>query len=286
MTSSEPEFVLTLACPDKRGIVHAVSGFLLERGCNILDSQQYGDALTGSFAMRIHFAAPQELTAAALGASFEAIAGPFQMSVRFHDLLVRPRVLILVSKYDHCLNDLLYRYRKGALRMEIPAVVSNHRDTYQLVAAHGVPFEYLPVTPESRPQQEQRLLQLIASERVDFVVLARYMQVLSEQVCRALPGRVINIHHSFLPGFKGARPYHQAWERGVKLIGATAHYATPDLDEGPIIEQDVARVDHAMTADELAAVGRDIEQSVLARAVRWQIEHRILLVGRRTVIFR
>ncbi len=281
-----PEFVLTLACPDQTGIVHAVSGFLLERDCNILDSQQYGDEPTARFTMRIHFVAPGGTTAAALRGAFAPIAARFEMTSGFHDLAVKPRVLILCSKHDHCLNDLLYRYRKGALRMEIPAVVSNHRDVYQLVASHGVPFEYLPVTPETKPAQERKLLQLVADERVDFVVLARWMQILSPEVCAALPGRVINIHHSFLPGFKGARPYHQAHERGVKLIGATAHYVTPELDEGPIIEQDVARVDHSSTAEELAEVGRDIEQAVLARAVRWQIEHRIVLVGRRTVVFR
>lgn len=286
MSSVEPEFVLTLSCPDTRGIVHAVSGFLLEHGCNILDSQQHGDELTRAFTMRIHFSAPGGTQAETLRAGFEAVAARFGMAHRISELAVKPRVLIMVSKHDHCLNDLLYRYRKGALRIEIPAVVSNHRDTYQLVASHDIPFEYLPVTPETKAAQERRLLDLVRAERIDFVVLARYMQVLSEELCEQLPGRVINIHHSFLPGFKGARPYDQAWERGVKLIGATAHYVTPDLDEGPIIEQDVARVDHSASSTELAAIGRDIEQVVLARAVRWQAEHRIVLVGRRTVVFR
>lgn len=286
MSSSDPQFVLTLSCPDTQGIVHAVSGFLLERRCNIVDSQQHGDELTRAFTMRIHFSAPAGLQAEALRAAFESIGSRFDMSYQFSDLAVKPRVLIMVSKHDHCLNDLLYRYRKGALHIEIPAVVSNHRDTYQLVASHDVPFEYLPVTAETKAAQERRLLELVHAERVDFVVLARYMQVLSEELCARMPGRVINIHHSFLPGFKGARPYQQAWERGVKLIGATAHYVTPELDEGPIIEQDVARVDHSASAAELAAVGRDIEQVVLARAVRWQAEHRIVLVGNRTVVFR
>jgi formyltetrahydrofolate deformylase len=281
-----PQFVLTLSCPDTPGIVHAVSGLLLGLDCNILDSQQHGDELSRTFTMRIHFSAPSGTGIAALRDGFEPIAKQFGMNYLFSDLAVRPRVLIMVSKHDHCLNDLLYRYRKGALNIEIPAVVSNHRDAYRLVAAHDIPFEYLPVTPESKAVQERRLTELVELERIDFIVLARYMQVLSAEFCARLPGRVINIHHSFLPGFKGARPYQQAWERGVKLIGATAHYVTPDLDEGPIIEQDVARVDHSASAAELAAVGADIEQAVLARAVRWQAEHRIILVGNRTVVFR
>ncbi len=281
------QFVLTLSCPDVKGIVHAVSGFLVENSCNILDSMQYGDTLTGTFCMRVHFA-PETVTSdlEALRAGFGTIAKRFRMSWQLHDLAIRPRVMILVSKYDHCLNDLLYRHSKASLAMDIPAVVSNHRDTYRLVASHDIPFHHLPVTPETKATQERALLGLAEECRVDVLVLARYMQVLSDELCRALAGRVINIHHSFLPGFKGARPYHQAHERGVKLIGATAHYVTAALDEGPIIEQDVARVDHSMMPDELAAVGRDIEQRVLARAVRYEIEHRLILVGGRTVVFR
>ncbi|HRX88619.1 MAG TPA: formyltetrahydrofolate deformylase [Steroidobacteraceae bacterium] len=280
------EFVLTLTCPDTRGIVHAVSGYLVERECNILDSTQYGDLLTGTFVMRIHFAARADESVAALRRAFAPVAARFRMDCDFHDLAIRPRVLILVSRQDHCLNDLLYRHRIGDLKMDVPKVVSNHRDVERLVTAHDIPFEHLPVSPPSKAVVEQRLLEIVAVERVDFVVLARYMQVLSPAVCAALPGRIINIHHSFLPGFKGARPYHQAYERGVKLIGATAHYVTPDLDEGPILEQDVARVDHSMDAAELEAVGRTIEQNVLANAVRWQIEQRVLRVGARTIVFR
>ena len=286
MLQSDPEFVLTLVCPDTRGIVHAVSGFLLQRGSNILDSTQYGDALTGAFAMRIHFEAQQAESLLRLNDDFGPIAAQFAMQSMFYDLAIKPRALLMVSKHDHCLNDLLYRYRTGDLQMEIPAVVSNHRDTYRLVASHDLPFEYLPVTSANKADCERRLQQLMATERIDFVVLARYMQVLSSEFCAEFPERIINIHHSFLPGFKGAKPYHQAYERGVKLIGATAHYVTPDLDEGPIIEQDVARVDHSMLPDELAIAGRTIEQNVLANAVRWQIEHRILQVGTRTIVFR
>jgi len=284
--STAPQFVLTLSCPDAKGIVHAVSGFLVQQACNILDSQQFGDPLTGTYCMRVHFApegAPTD--AAQLRAAFAPVAARYAMRWEIHDLAVRPRVAILVSQHDHCLNDLLYRHRKGALAMDVVAVISNHRDTYRLSAAHDVPFHHLPVTPSTKAEQERKLLALLDEYRVDLVVLARYMQILSDDACRALAGRVINIHHSFLPGFKGARPYHQAYERGVKLIGATAHYVTPDLDEGPIVEQDVARVDHAMGPEELAAVGRDIEQQVLARAVRWHIEHRVVLVGARTVVF-
>ena len=280
------EFVLKLSCPDGPGIVHAVSGLLFEHGCNIIDSQQYGDEASGRFIMRIHFAADAQRDASAWRVEFEPVAARFGMAFDVHDLAVRPRVLILCSQHDHCLNDLLYRHRKGALPMEIVAVVSNHRDVYQLVAAHGIPFEYLPITPGTKVAQERRLMEMVSTERIDCMVLARWMQILTPATCEAMPGRIINIHHSFLPGFKGARPYHQAHERGVKIIGATAHYVTPDLDEGPIIEQDVVRVDHSMSAADLAEAGRDIEQQVLARAVRWQVEHRIVLVGKRTVVFR
>lgn len=280
------QFVLTLSCPDVIGIVRAVSGFLHDRECNILDSTQHGDVLTGTFFMRLHFVAgARRVTRQALAAEFAPVAEQFGMRWHLYDLAVKPRVLIMVSRLDHCLHDLLYRWKKGALSMDVPAVVSNHHDTRELVASCGIPFQHWPVTPDTKHQQEQRLLDLVASERIDFVVLARYMQVLSDDVCRKLEGRVINIHHSFLPGFKGARPYHQAYERGVKLIGATAHYVTPDLDEGPIIEQDVVRVD-TQTPEQLAAVGRDIEQLVLSRAVRYEIEHRVILSGHRTVIFR
>lgn len=282
-----PDFVLTLSCADRRGISHAVTGALVDAQCNILDSAQFGDPGTGLFFMRVHFAAEGVAnTPAALESHFSDVVDEFRMDFKLWDCAVKPRALILVSKLDHCLNDLLYRYRTGELDIEIPAIVSNHRDVYQLVAAHDVPFHHWPVDTATKPEQEARLRALIQVESVDFVVLARYMQVLSESFCRDMPGRIINIHHSFLPGFKGAKPYHQAYARGVKLIGATAHYVTPDLDEGPIIEQDVERVDHHMSPKELTAVGRDLEQVVLARAVRYQAECRVLLNQNKTVVFR
>jgi len=284
--SSQPEFVLTLSCPDTTGIVYHVTGFLFERGCNILDSAQFGDASTGLFFMRVHFSADAGADADAIRRDFDPIAQRFAMDARIRDLRVRPRVLLMVSKFGHCLNDLLFRWSSGQLPMEIPAIVSNHADFQPLAHGYRIPFFYLPVTPDTRTEQEARLLELVERERIDLVVLARYMQILSAPLCAALKGRAINIHHSFLPSFKGARPYVQAHDRGVKLIGATAHYVTADLDEGPIIEQDVERVDHAMDHEALAAIGRDVESVVLARAVRWHVEHRVLLNGHRTVVFR
>jgi formyltetrahydrofolate deformylase len=236
--------VLTLSCPDRMGIVAAVSNFLLAHQCNIFDSAQFGDRGNGTFFMRISFTAERSgTTRDSLAREFEPIAQSFAMRWELHDTSDKPRVLILVSRFGHCLNDLLYRHRIGALAMDIPAIASNHRDFYQLAAAHDVPFHHLPVDSRTKIKQETRLLELIESERIDLVVLARYMQVLSADLCRQLAGRAINIHHSFLPSFKGAKPYQQAHQRGVKLVGATAHYITPDLDEGPIIEQDVIRVD-------------------------------------------
>jgi formyltetrahydrofolate deformylase len=284
--SAQPEFVLTLSCPDTTGIVYHVTGFLFERGCNIIDSAQFGDASTGLFFMRVHFSAAGPIDAQTIRADFDPIAQRYAMDARIHDLRVRPRVLLMVSKFGHCLNDLLFRWSSGQLPMEIPAIVSNHADFQPLAHSYRIPFFYLPVTPETRAGQEERLLELVERERIDLVVLARYMQILSAPLCTALRGRAINIHHSFLPSFKGAKPYVQAHDRGVKLIGATAHYVTADLDEGPIIEQDVERVDHAMTHESLAAIGRDVESVVLARAVRWHVEHRVLLNGHRTVVFR
>jgi formyltetrahydrofolate deformylase len=281
------EYVLTLSCADRLGIVHAVSGLLTEHGCNIVDSQQFSDRLGGRFFMRVHF----EVEDAGAGSdrfrvTFSGIGRDFGMDWHLHDLGVRQRLLVLVSKQDHCLNDLIYRCRSGALRADIAAVVSNHPDAREMVEAVGVPFHHLPVTPAAKHEQEQRILELVGEHQVDLVVLARYMQILSEELCGKLMGRAINIHHSFLPSFKGARPYHQAFERGVKLIGATAHYVTPTLDEGPIIEQEVARVDHGMMPAQLAAVGRDLESLALARAVGWHLEHRVILNGSRTVVFR
>lgn len=287
MRGAPTDYVLKLACPDAVGIVHAVTGLLAESRCNIQDSAQFADPDTGRFFMRVAVSGARDSNErGALEDRIRALAGRMQMEWTLHDAHRKQRVLILVSRAGHCLNDLLYRYRAGTLDIEIPAVVSNHRDFYQLTAWHDVPFHHLPVTNDTRDRQEDRLLQLIDDERIDLVVLARYMQVLSPRICERLPGRIINIHHSFLPSFKGAKPYHQAHARGVKLIGATAHYVTADLDEGPIIEQEVERVDHGMTADDLVAVGRDVESVVLARAVRLHIEHRVFLDGHKTVVFR
>ena len=286
MTSPAVQYVLTLTCPDRPGIVHDVSGFVVNSGGNIIDSAQFGDSVTNLFCMRIHFAISAEGSAHdELRAAFQQIATRYEMDWSIHESGRKARVLIMVSKFDHCLIDLLYRQRIGELNIEVPAVISNHRDTYKLVASHNIPFHHLPVTKETKQQQEEQVLAICESENIDFVVMARYMQILSTEFCDALPGRIINIHHSFLPGFKGARPYHQAHERGVKLIGATAHYATTDLDEGPIIEQGVARVTHSQSPENLAAVGRDIETQVLAKAVKYQAEHRVMLNGHKTIVF-
>ena len=281
-----PGFVLTLSCPDRMGIVAAVATFLLEHRCNIVDSAQFGDADNERFFMRVHFAPPVALTRADVARAFEPLAQRFSMEWGLHDLAVKPRVLIMVSRFGHCLNDLLYRYRVGALNMDVPAIVSNHDDFSQLAASHDIPFHHLPVDDLSKPRHEKRLFETIEAERIDLIVLARYMQVLSADLCSQLPARAINIHHSFLPSFQGAKPYQQAHDRGVKLIGATAHYVTEELDDGPIIEQDVTRVDHSMSVEDCAAAGRDVECAVLARAVKWHTEHRILLNGTRTVVFR
>ncbi len=288
---TDHSFILKLSCPDRRGIVHAVSGFLLERGSNILDSAQFGDSHTGEFFMRVHFEHDGSAAASErLRAEFAPLAEQFGMRWELHDAAVKPRVVILVSKIGHCLNDLLFRYRTGQLPIEIPAIISNHKDFYQLAASYDIPFHHFPLaagaSAEAKAAQEARVLEVIDGHEADLVVLARYMQILSPQLCEQLNGRAINIHHSFLPSFKGAKPYYQAFDRGVKLIGATAHYVTTDLDEGPIIEQEVARVDHSMTPEELTAVGRDVECVTLARAVKWHTEQRILLNGSKTVVFR
>ncbi len=290
------EFVLTLSCPDRVGIVHAVAAYLHQAGCNVLDSQQFGDRTvegSGRFFMRVHVEAlpPAPKTRQELWAGFLPVAAEFAMEWELHDTAVQPRVLIMVSKAGHCLNDLLYRRAAESLRIDIPLVVGNHPDLAPLAAAHGVAFEHVPVgsgreDPLAAQRAEGRLLELVGELNIDFVVLARYMRILSPELCAKMPGRIINIHHSFLPSFRGARPYHQAHAHGVKLIGATAHYVTADLDEGPIIEQEVARVDHTCSPEDLAAIGRDAERVALARAVRWHAEHRVLLHGRRTVIFR
>lgn len=283
--AASEQYVLTLSCPDKQGIVHAVSSYLFMTGCNIEDSQQFGDHDTGLFFMRVHFSAGSPVTAEKLRASFTAIGDSFRMDWQIHRSSERMRIVLMVSKFGHCLNDLLFRSRIGALPVEIAAAVSNHTDFAELVASYDVPFRHIPVTRDNKAEAEARLLELVREEEVELVVLARYMQVLSDDLCKQLSGRIINIHHSFLPSFKGAKPYHQAHARGVKLIGATAHYVTADLDEGPIIEQEVERVGHGVTPDQLVAVGRDVECQALARAVKWHAERRILLNGRRTVIF-
>jgi formyltetrahydrofolate deformylase len=289
--AAHPEFILTLACRDAKGIVYTVSGLLFQAGCNIIDSQQFGDVegpdATGLFFMRVHFQAPPHLAeVATLDTLFAHARQQHGMEARFHPVAQRARVLLMVSQHGHCLNDLLFRWKSGQLPVEIPAVVSNHAAFAELAGSYGLPFHHLPVDRADKRAQERQVEALIERERIDLVVLARYMQILSPELCHALAGRAINIHHSFLPSFKGAKPYYQAHARGVKLIGATAHYVTADLDEGPIIEQDVERVDHTMSADDLTAVGRDIESRVLARAVRWHVEHRVLANGHKTVVFR
>jgi formyltetrahydrofolate deformylase len=279
------QYLLTLSCPDKRGIVHGVSSYLFMTGCNIVDSQQFGDQDTGLFFMRVHFSAEPPVTVDKLRASFAAVADSFGMDWQIHPADQKMRILIMVSKFGHCLNDLLFRRRIGALPVEVAAVVSNHTDFEELVGSYGIPFHYIPVRKDTKPQAEAALMDLVEAENVELMVLARYMQVISDDLCKKLAGRIINIHHSFLPSFKGAKPYHQAHARGVKLIGATAHYVTADLDEGPIIEQEVERVGHEATPEQLVAVGRDVECQALARAVKWHSEHRVLLNGTRTVIF-
>ncbi|TAK90395.1 MAG: formyltetrahydrofolate deformylase [Burkholderiaceae bacterium] len=281
------DYILTLSCPDTTGIVYHVTGFLFERGGNILDSQQFGDDSTGLFFLRIHFDVPPTAhTLESLRSAFAPLAEKFKMDWDIHARKTRARLLLLVSKQGHCLNDLLFRWHSDQLPVDIPAIVSNHRDFEPLAKSYGIPFHYLPLAADNKAEQEEALRTLIAQEKIDLVVLARYMQILSPALCEELRGRAINIHHSFLPSFKGARPYWQAHDRGVKLIGATAHYVTPDLDEGPIIEQEVARVEHGMDPERLTAVGRDVECLVLARAVKWHVENRILLNGHRTVVFK
>ncbi|HEX7385650.1 MAG TPA: formyltetrahydrofolate deformylase [Castellaniella sp.] len=280
------DYILTLSCPDRMGIVHAFSAWLLTQHGNIVQAQQFGDSDSGQFFLRVHFSLPVEKMTAELQGDFFPVAERFQMQATFHSAIRKTRLLILVSRQGHCLNDLLFRVQSGQMPAEVAAVVSNHPDLEPLARAHDLPFHHLPVSADTRAQQEQQILNLVERNQVDLVVLARYMQILSTDLCKALEGRAINIHHSFLPSFKGARPYYQAHARGVKLIGATAHYVTQDLDEGPIIEQDVARVDHAMSPQDLTRIGGDTESMVLSRAVRWHVEHRILMNGRRTVVFR
>jgi formyltetrahydrofolate deformylase len=289
VSMSTQGFILKISCPDRPGIVHAVSQFLFNQTANILDSAQFSDTFTSRFFMRVHFAkTSQELNLQKLQELFKEIGESFQMDWELFDAASKPKVLIMVSKLGHCLNDLLFRTHSGYLPIEIAGIVSNHQDFQNLAAGYKIPFHYMPLSSandERKNEQEEQLLKLIDQEKINLVVLARYMQILSPKVCQKLSGKAINIHHSFLPSFKGAKPYWQAHQRGVKLIGATAHYVTTDLDEGPIIEQGVERVDHAMDPDQLAAVGRDVECMALSRAVRWHAERRILLNGKSTVVF-
>jgi formyltetrahydrofolate deformylase len=279
------KFVLTLSCAEQAGIVQAVTTFLFERGFNIDEHQQFDDSLRQTLHLRTAFSGSPHLTPETLAAEFGPIADRFGMKFSFHDQ-TEQRVLVMVSKFGHCLNDLIFRWRGGTLGGDLVAVVSNHETHRAMAEAAGLPFIYLPVTPETKADAEAKLLDLVDEYQADLVVLARYMQVLSDDLCRALEGRAINIHHSFLPGFKGARPYHQAYDRGVKLVGATAHYVTADLDEGPIIEQEVIRVDHTYGPAQLSTVGQDAEALALSRAVRWHCQHRVLLDDTSTVVFR
>jgi formyltetrahydrofolate deformylase len=282
----ERELILTLSCPDRRGIVYAVARAIAEGGGNIVDSQQFGDPDEGVFFMRVHFADEAGAVVETWRDAFAPLAAEFGMRWELNDAQHRPRILVAVSREGHCLNDILYRWQTGAIAAEIVGVASPYEDFAGLVAGYGVPFYSLPGPGASAEERDAALLGLVAQHDVELVVLARYMQILGTDACRQLAGRAINIHHSFLPSFKGARPYAQAHARGVKLIGATAHYVTEELDSGPIIEQEVARVDHAHSVAELARVGRDVECVALARAVRWHVEHRVLIHGDRTVVFR
>jgi formyltetrahydrofolate deformylase len=286
-TADKDQFILILKCPDRKGVVAAVSGFLADNDASILESNHFNERMTDQFYMRTVFRQdgdgmpPLE----ALRKGFDLIARRFNMEWELFDASIKPKVLIAVSKFGHCLYDLLHRWRSGILPVEIVGVVSNHDDMRSFVEWSGIAYFHLPVTKDSKADQEAAFLGLVKDLDVDLVVLARYMQILSPDLCRALSGRCINIHHSFLPSFKGAKPYHQAFERGVKIIGATAHYVTTDLDEGPIIEQGVQRVDHGDTPDDLVEIGRDVECNVLARAVLWHVERRIVVNGRKTVVF-
>ncbi len=276
--------ILNLSCLDRPGVVHAVSGFLLEHGANIEEAAQFHDRDTGLFFMRVQFSGARTSVPELRGA-LETFANPLSARWQLHEAMAKMRAVVFVSSEGHCLNDLLFRWKYGHLPIEVCAVISNHRTLEPMAEAHGVPFHHFEVTPESKAAVERDQLRIVDAQKAELVVLARYMQVFSDSACAALAGRAINIHHSFLPSFKGARPYQQAHDRGVKLIGATAHYVTSTLDEGPIIEQDVARVDHSMSVEDLAALGRDTECQVLARAVRWHSEHRVLVDGSKTVVF-
>jgi len=276
---------LTVTCPSTRGIVAAISVFLTEKGCNIVDSAQFDDLRTGRFFMRLSVRAETGATVDGLAEAFTAVAQPFDMEFAFHDESRKMRVVVMVSRFGHCLNDLLYRWRIGALPIDIAGVVSNHLDYQKVVVNHDIPFHHIRVTKDNKADAEARQMEIIDEAGADLIVLARYMQVLSDRMCREYSGRIINIHHSFLPSFKGANPYRQAFERGVKLIGATSHYVTGDLDEGPIIEQDTVRVTHAQSNEDYVSLGRDVEAQVLARAIHAHARHRVFINGDKTVVF-
>ncbi|MDX3928353.1 MAG: formyltetrahydrofolate deformylase [Shinella sp.] len=278
-------YVLTITCKSTRGIVAAVTGYLAEKDCNIIDSSQFDDLATGLFFMRLTFISEEGVKQAELEDGFQAVAKPFAMMWQIHDSEARMKVMLMVSRFGHCLNDLLYRWKIGALPIDIVGVISNHFDYQKVVVNHDIPFHHVKVTKENKAAAEARLMEIVEQTETDLIVLARYMQVLSDAVCKKMSGRIINIHHSFLPSFKGANPYKQAYERGVKLIGATAHYVTEDLDEGPIIEQDVARVTHAQSPEDYISIGRDVESQVLARAVHAHIHHRVFMNGNKTIVF-
>ncbi|BDD63936.1 hypothetical protein MPDQ_006281 [Monascus purpureus] len=295
MANNSNSFILTLSCADRPGIVHAVTGFLVQHNLNIIDSSQFGDPTSKRFFMRMHFSpaepddqnepSSKKMTAEDLTGAFQPTADSHSMTFSLRPFAQKPRVMIMVSKIGHCLNDLLFRQSTNQLGIEVPLIVSNHPDFAPLAATYNIPFHHLPVTPDTKAEQESKILELVKTHNIDLIVLARYMQVLSPKLCEVMSGRIINIHHSFLPSFKGARPYHQAYDRGVKIVGATAHFVTSDLDEGPIIEQDVVRVNHGMSPKELTIAGSTVESNVLATAVRFVAEGRVLLNGHKTVVF-
>lgn len=279
------KYALTVTCKSTRGIVAAIAGYLAEKGCNITNSAQFDDPETGMFFMRTSFVSEEGADLAALEAGMPAVAKTFAMDWAIHDEATKTKVVIMVSRFGHCLNDLLYRWRIGALPINIVAVISNHMDYQKLVVNHDIPFHCIKVTRENKPQAEAAIMRVVEETGAELIVLARYMQILSDEMCTKMSGRIINIHHSFLPSFKGANPYKQAFERGVKLIGATAHYVTADLDEGPIIEQDIVRITHAQSSDDYVSLGRDVEAQVFARAIHAHIHHRVFLNGNKTVVF-
>ena len=283
--TSNPSYVLTVSCQSQRGIVAAISTYLADMKCNITDSSQFDDEATGAFFMRVSFDSEGGLSCEDLAKKFTAISDRFGMEAGFNDISERTKVLIMVSRFGHCLNDLLYRWRIGALKIDIVGVISNHLEYQKLVVNHDIPFHHVPVTKANKVTAEARMMEIVEDSGTDLIVLARYMQILSDDICKKMSGKIINIHHSFLPSFKGANPYKQAYERGVKLIGATAHYVTADLDEGPIIEQDIARVTHAQSAADYVTIGRDVESQVLARAIHAHAQQRTFLNGDRVIVF-